>query len=620
MARVKQLAPLPFLFPILLLALPLILLPGCNREPAASPGGAAVPAVVVQDDALRPVDDADQQLGLNARRALLAAARAACDGQPYTGDAPSALRDFRKRIIVHAFGADGRHAGRVSIDGDEDALAKVAARVPGLCKTRGAELYLHVMPVTFSTRLANFGITGIFDYRVFEPQVMGLIYEVGDKRAERDPLQQVMANLSPKSLRARLAKAVGLDPKEAPSDNRLIYEIYRVQHFAERYPDRAFGDFYRGFEVVSADALTTAMLGERLKLIGEWYRNNVIDGQVTYKYHPSKRRYIDDERTMVRSTMATWVLNRLAVFLDDDDLRAKGLEVVRHYFERYFQMAESLEAGRIIASTEPLANGNVVRDRYTVASFIAAALLERDDWQTYAREIELLMTYAMSFKRPDHVMWTPFGQGQFFMPGQLLLGVAYAYEKTKDTRYKVFFEQVWGTYSGMLSDMMQLAHGRTTPYAPAWYTQPSKAMWDVTGEAAYRDFIFAINDRVKLHYAMNADHQVHPDWDGILTPKAIGWGNNSITAAALESLADAAIVAKKTGDTARLEAYRKPLRATVAYLLRLQFTPANTYFIQQRDRAVGGFKTDLLDHRIWMDNVWHLTSAFIKIHEAGLLD
>lgn len=613
MSPMKPVAPLLFSFLIVLL------LAACNRESASGPSAPLIPSVV-QDDALRPVGDADQQLGLGARRALLAAARAACDGEAYAGDAPSALRDFRKRIIVHAFRSDGRHAGRISIDGDGDALAKVAARVPALCKGRGADLYLHLLPVTFSTRLANFGITGIFDYRVFEPQVMGLIYEVGEQRAESDPIQQMMANRGPKSLRAHLSRAVGLDPKQAPSDNRLIYEIYRVQHFGERYPDRAFGDYYRGFEVVSADDLTTAVLGERLKLIGEWYRNNVIDGQVTYKYHPTRRTYLDDERTMVRSTMATWVLNRLAVFLDDDDLRAKGLEVVRYYFERYFQMSESLEAGRIIPSTEPLKNGNVVRDRYTVASFIAAALLEREDWQTYATQIELLMGYAMSFKRPDHVMWTPFGQGQFFMPGQLLLGVAYAYEKTRAERYKVFFDQVWGTYRGMLSDMMALAHGRTTPYAPAWYTQPSKAMWDVTREDRYRDFIFAINDRVKLHYEMNAAHQVHPDWDGILTPKAVGWGNNSITAASLESLADAAIVAQETGDIARLEAYRKPLRATVAYLLRLQFTPANTYFVQDRSRVVGGFKTDLVDHRVWMDNVWHLTSAFIKIHEAGLLD
>jgi len=63
-------------------------------------------------------------------------------------------------------------------------------------------------------------------------------------------------------------------------------------------------------------------------------------------------------------------------------------------------------------------------------------------------------------------------------------------------------------------------------------------------------------------------------------------------------------------------AYRTPLRATVAYLLGLQFTPTHTYFVQDRARVVGGFKTEQFDHRVWMDNVWHLTSTFIKIHRA----
>ena len=589
----------------------------CNRGDKSS--APAVDNVPTGD--FRPAGDADQTLARNAREALLAAARAACEGRPFDGEAPPELADFRKPVVVHAFREDGGHAGRVRVDGDAPVLEKVSGQVEALCRGKDAgDLYLHVLPVTYTLRLPNFGIVGIFDYRVFEPQVMGLAYEVGGKRVESDPIQQLLANHGPKSLRSALSKSVGLNPKRAPADNALTIEIYRVQHFGERYPDRAFGDFYRGFEVLRPEDVNTSVLTKRLKLIGEWYRHNVVDGQVTYRYHPTKRQYENADRTMVRSTMSTWVLNRLARFLADDELSAKGMEVIRFYFERYFDMERSLEAGRILASTTPLANGNLVRDRYTVASFIAAALLERADWKDHAKQIELLMTYAMGFKRADGVMWTPFGQSQFFMPGQLLLGVAYAYGATKEARYKAFFDEVFDTYAPILHGMMALGHERYAPYAPAWYTQPAAAMYALSGERKYLDLVFAINDRVRLHYEMNAAHQVHPDWDGILTPKPIGWGNNSITAAALESLADAAILAKKVGDTERQAAYGAVVRRTVTYLLRLQFTPANSYFVKDREKVVGGFKTDLVDHRVWMDNVWHLTSAFIKINKAGLLD
>ena len=569
----------------------------------------------------RPAGDADQTLARNAREAVLSATRAGCEGRAYEGATPPELAEFRKPLILHAFRKDGTHVRRIRVDGDATVLEKVQAKAAQLCKgERAGDLYLHLMPVTYTLRLPNFGIVGIFDYRVFEPQVMGLAYEFEGKRVESDPIQQLLNNHGPKSLRARLAKSVGLNPKKAPSNNALTIEIYRVQHFAERYPDRAFGDFYRGFEVLRPQDVNTSVLHARLQLIGEWYRHNVIKGQVTYRYHPTRGKYQNSDRTMVRSTMSTWVLNRLSAFLNDDELADKGMELVRFYFERYFNMKDSLEAGQIIASTEPLQNGNLVRNRYTVASFIAAAILERSDWKDHAKQVELLMTYAMSFKRADGVMWTPFGQSQFFMPGQLLLGVAYAYGRTKEARYKTFFDEVFDMYAPMLHGMMELGHDRYAPYAPAWYTQPAAAMYAISGEEKYRDLIFAINDRVRLHYEMNAAHQVHPDWDGILTPKPIGWGNNSITAAALESIADAAIVAKKVGDAKRLAAYTAVVRRTVTYLLRLQFTPANSYFVPKRERVVGGFKTDLVDHRVWMDNVWHLTSAFIKIHKAGLLD
>jgi len=105
----------------------------------------------------------------------------------------------------------------------------------------------------------------------------------------------------------------------------------------------------------------------------------------------------------------------------------------------------------------------------------------------------------------------------------------------------------------------------------------------------------------------------------MLAPLPGSYGNTAITAAVLESLVDAAYVAKKSGDTTRLQKYTRIIKKTTAYLMRLQYTPANTYYIQNRERVIGGFKTDLLNTKVWMDNVWHLTSAFIKIEKDKLL-
>ena len=61
-------------------------------------------------------------------------------------------------------------------------------------------------------------------------------------------------------------------------------------------------------------------------------------------------------------------------------------------------------------------------------------------------------------------------------------------------------------------------------------------------------------------------------------------------------------------------------RAVDLQFSRIQFTPDNTYYVKHRERAIGGFKKDMVSSVLWMDNVWHLTSAFIKIHDARLID
>jgi len=149
---------------------------------------------------------------------------------------------------------------------------------------------------------------------------------------------------------------------------------------------------------------------------------------------------------------------------------------------------------------------------------------------------------------------------------------------------------------------------------------PMAQMYLLTGNDEYKDLIFAINDRTLIAYEQNARYQVYPDYDGMLAPKPGSMGNNSVTAASLEALADAAIVAKKAGDMDRYRRYQKVIRHATAFLLRLQYLPENTYYIQERQRVVGAFKNDMVNTRVWMDSVWHLTSAFIKIQQNRLLD
>lgn len=480
--------------------------------------------------------------------------------------------------------------------------------------------FIHIMVVSYTGLFPNFGIRGIFDYRVYEPQVTGLVFRWRGRRVELTPLDALVNNLGPKGATRHLATELGIGHEDLVSLNDLSVEIYRVIHFGEAYPHREFTNYHRGHKVFTADEVSYDELMKRLTWIARWYKNNVLRGQVTYEYYPSLGIKVEKTRSMTRSVMAVWVLNRLACFLGDPELKALGKETIDFYLERYFNIAESKKRGKLIPSKTPLARGDTAKQKWSSAGFLVAAILARGELEKYSREVRLLMDWAMGFQKGSGIFWTDFGQNQYFQPGHMLLTVSSLYEKTRDKRYLKFFERSFRAYKRPLDDMMYLGNRLYAPYAPAWFTLPFAKMYELTGDERFRDMVFKINDRVVKWYGINAAHQVYYDYDGILAPIAGHWGNTSITAASLESLCAAAQVARLSHDMDRYTRYTEVIPRTAAYLMRLQYLPVNTYYIQFRDRVIGGFKTSLIDNKSWMDNVWHLTNTFMKIYNKRLLD
>ena len=600
-----------------------LLLIGCTSGTETSGQGSTAPTstpTIPSRVGFAPTAPSPLVLAADDKRALLTKARAYCDGVTDALPASEALLALNRPVWAVLYTPDGTRHKAVRVEGTTSTLEDLKAGLPDLCKEAPQNARLHLMVVGYTARLPNYGIKGIFDNKVFEPMVNGVAYEYRGRRMEFDPLTQCEKNLNSRDVRNYLARGLSLDPQSIPTRNELIVEIYEVTHFGETRTTGEYSDFYRCHQPLPANSLTHEEIDRRLTYIGDWYRNNVIDGQVTYEYAPTTATYLNTERTMVRSTMSVWILNRLARHLKQADLTDLGALTIKYYLDTYFQIEKSIAADAIQPSPVALPNGNLAANRYTTASFIAAAIMEREDWKEQAKEVDLLMHFAMSYKRDDNLLWTDQGASQFFMPGQLLLAVSYAYATTGDEKYRVFFDEVFDTYAPTILQLMYLAPGTVTAYAPAWFTQPSTQMYLLTKDTKYRDFVYAINDRVVLHHVRNAAYQKHPDYDGILAPKLGSYGNNSITAAALESLVDAAITARTEGDLSRFKKYQTAIRHATAYLLRLQYTPDNAYYLPHRERVVGGFKKDLVNNHSWMDNVWHFTSALMKIQDARLLD
>ena len=165
------------------------------------------------------------------QRRLLEAARAGCQG----GAAPSPddLAGVKASVIVVRYTEDGRRAAKKRVD---DAVHTVEAAFQagrGACvgDTSG---FLHVLAVTRQIHVLNFGTKGIFDNRVFEPQVTGIVYIVDGRRFELDPLEMLEKNMGPGDTRAAMAKGIGIDLGQVPNRVDLTIELYRTAHVGER--------------------------------------------------------------------------------------------------------------------------------------------------------------------------------------------------------------------------------------------------------------------------------------------------------------------------------------------------------------------------------------------------
>jgi len=533
---------------------------------------------------------------------------------------------IKNPVIVSLFSPDGQLLISERVDKEDlslpEKLKKAVKNIKlklKLSQEKYKEAYIHIMVVSYTAKFANFGIKGLFHWKVYEPRVTGLIYKLGSRKVELNPLECLSRDFDSKDSRTYLANKLWIKPKDIIRYNELEIEIYRVIHFGERYPDRKLTTYHRGHKLFKVEQVNSETISHSLQWIGNWYKNNVLAGEVTYKYDPTTGQYHNAERTMVRSTMAVWVLNRLAYFLDDEELKKRGKECIDYYLQRYFDREKSLESNRLIPSGIPTEKGELAVNRYTTASFLALAILEREDCASYRRETKLLLDWVMAYQKDNGIFRTQFAQSQYFMPGQLLLAIATHYEKTKDESYKEYFDKSFAVYSPQLESMMYLGEKWYTPIAPAWFTQPFAKMYEITKDNKYRDMVYKINDRVEKWYQVNTRDSSYFDYDGILCPKPGFYGNVSITAASLESLVDACHTAKIDGDKEREAKYKNAIRHTAAYLIRLQYLPENTYYIKNRSRVLGGFKYDLVNNTIWMDNVWHLTSAFMKIIEYKIL-
>ncbi len=395
----------------------------------------------------------------------------------------------------------------------------------------------------------------------------------------------------------RLCRKAGL-PADAAFDPATHLYRYETHTFVAGRGE-AGTVLYRYNMLVDPDAVSPGTVRARLRAAHGWLGRSVDadTGLIAYWYDPIEDQYADDQNH-VRALGTIWSVARLGAFLNDDALDP----VVGRTLDQYLAHKGEVPEGAYL-----LMEDNTSKLAYN--AFLVLVLLNAPDYPDAQRLRARFADGMLALQEPDGSYRTYYASsrntGVEFYPGEAMLALMRLYQETEDPRLLDSVRRAFPYYR---------AHWRaapTTAFVP-WHIQADRLLWQATGDPEVRAFVCEMADWL-LEYQVR--HSPYPDEIGGFPPQEPRYS----TAAYLEGLVDAHLVARKAGDADRAARYARAVRLGVRFLFQLQFTEANTFFLENPQRAVGGFHHSLTNLRLRNDYTQHAVMALMKAQEAGLL-
>ncbi len=365
----------------------------------------------------------------------------------------------------------------------------------------------------------------------------------------------------------------------------------------------------RGNVFVKPEGVTRDSTAAMTSLAGRWLVNNVHeDGRMTYKYWPSSARE-SSGNNMIRQWMASVALIRFGKAEDDAQILALAEKNIRYNLENFYYEENGFG---LIDCRDQVKLGAV--------ALAALALLEHpagDQWIAERKALEKTIDYLWNEDGSLTSFYKPAGDMRFqnFYPGEALLYWAELYRRDADPLLLEKFMQSFAYYRQWHLDPVN----RNPAFIP-WHTQAYYIIYQETGYEPLKDFIFEMNDWL-LPVQQWPDDPLYRDILGRFYDPGRPFGppHSSSTGVYLEGLIDAFALARDSGETARMENYRRSINRGLRSAMQLQFVDEVDMFYvspHMRPFVEGGYRTTVYDNEIRCDNVQHIFMAALKIMET----
>ena len=180
-------------------------------------------------------------------------------------------------------------------------------------------------------------------------------------------------------------------------------------------------------------------------------------------------------------------------------------------------------------------------------------------------------------------------------PGEALFALAGVYRAFRDDRYKQSMDRALQFYS-------HKRQWRKHAFL-SWTISAFVSLYEQSPEPKYADYVLLLSDHLLTQQNLDSDDQVYGSFHGLPSVN---------TGSYMEGLADAVYLTRLIGDQKRLSLYQERAKMGYRWLILLQDTEADGSQLKRPEIGIGGFRANLFDAELRIDNTQHAISAFAK--------
>ena len=444
-------------------------------------------------------------------------------------------------------------------------------------------------PFAFVDALAERPASNVVRHRF----ALGLV--VNDEMASLAPTELTARNLS----FARAFECLAEEMKVAPDQGTRVF--IPGQSFLINLERRKGYLLCRGQPLVTQAEITPATVRHMADRMTDWLVRQVgANGCTTYKYWPSQGKYSDANNT-IRQFMGSACLALAARRYAGKTVAAACARNFAYNFATFYE-----DRGPFAVINE------FGKTKLGAAGVAITAILNLEDPTARREELAKLRRFVEEMQNEDGSFRTFLdppdrNDNQFFYPGEALLALIMLYERDRDPELLRRVKAGFGYYRAFFRA------DRNPAFVP-WHTQAYCLLHDQTDEAEVADFVFEMNDWLLGMQETGTDApEIRGDFFDPSRPE-YGPPHASATGVYLEGLIEAWRLARKLGDAARAEAYRRSIVLGLRMLRQLQFrAPEDMFYSTRRERIEGGLRTAIFDNTIRIDNVQHGLMAIYRV-------